>query len=147
VALFGGRALVVVAVAFGPALLGFGPRASAAFLPTQAGPSQSASAGAADQPFAARESAPKGQRPDVWPPVNNPHHVPQVAHHVPAGSPSGCGVPPSSSPSGPTATALGPVGDAFAFAPQLLARLRTFPPVCVLPLLTPAIFEPPRARG
>jgi hypothetical protein len=135
---------VVVAAAFGPALLGLGPRASAAFWTTLAGPPQAASAGAAGEPLAARGSAHEGQRPDVWPPADNTHAIPHIALHVPAGSPSGCGVPPSSSPSGPTAPALGPVGDAFAFAPQLLARLRTFPPACVLPLLTPAIFEPPR---
>jgi hypothetical protein len=138
---FGGRAIAALAVWAGLAMLGYGPRASAAFLPALSLPAATGPCGAG-----APDTAPVEQAPTVWPPADQPHRLLDALSQGLDGSTSGgAGAPSPTSPTGPSTPALGATGHVELPVPDAVTRLRTVWTLFVPSPLVTAIFEPPRA--
>ena len=132
----GGRCLAALAVTFGLAMLGFGPRASASFLPLVTQPSAGVSEEGAGPSNLDERPAP-ARLPEV---VQTLHGLAGEANQ-PAG---GAGPSPTSA-GGASGQAFTTVATAQLAAPDFAARLRYFEAVFVPDPIISAIFEPPRA--
>jgi len=139
---FGGRAIVALAVVFGLAMLDWGPRASAAFLPIATSSLQNDMIAVGG--MGSSGSPETGHEQQAWPPRTDEVQAVQLAHTNPEGSSSGgSGSSPSSS-SGSSSTSTLPTGNLEVPSPSLVARFRAAAHTLPTQLFISAIFEPPR---
>jgi hypothetical protein len=142
---FGARATTVVAVWLGLAMLGQGPRASAAFWPGLSPAGQPATS-ADEGGLAAAPAAPTPdeQPPNAWP-ADNSDGFPFLHCQWAACTSSGGAGAPSSPPSGSAPSSPLLAGGVEVPPPALVGRLHTARTLLILPQYLASIFEPPKA--